>query len=284
MSQPRLCVYTVLIGGYERLNEQPVARASDVDFLCFTDDPGLTSETWQVRHAPRLFAEDPTRSARALKIRPHAVVPEYEISLYVDNSVQLLRPPESVVADLLPDGAAFALFEHGYRGSVRDEFAAVAEAALDSPSRLDEQLAHYSAADPGALELRPLKGFLLLRRHHDPAVVAAMEIWLAHVLRYSRRDQLSLWVALREAGLEPLVHRFDNFESPYHRWPVIVDRLRRREWTAWAPPERRLAELQTALAERTLEVEHLEQQLRGIEETRSWRWTAPARALVQLLH
>jgi len=284
MTRPRLCVYTALVGGYERLNEQPVALESDVDFLCFTDDPGLQSETWQMRVARTLFPEDPSRSSRALKIRAHATVPEYDVSLYVDNSVVLGRPPEDVLADLLPDEAALALFEHSYRESVRDEFAAVAEAALDAPSRLDEQLAHYSVSDPEVLELRPLKGFLLLRRHHDPRVVAAMETWFAHVLRYSRRDQLSLWIALREARLEPVVHGFDNFESPYHRWPVIVDRLRRREWTAWTTPERRLAELRVALTERTLEVEHLEQQLHALQETRSWRWTAPARALVQLLH
>lgn len=283
MAHARLCVYTALLGRYERLNEQPVACESDVDFLCFTDDLDLTSETWQIRRTRALFPQDPARSSRALKIRAHIAVHEYDVSLYVDNSVLLLRPPEAILGDLLPDGTPLALVEHGYRESVRAEFVAVAEAALDSPSRLDEQLSHYSATDPEALELRPLKGFLLVRRHNEPRVVSAMETWFAHVLRYSRRDQLSLWIALRESGLEPLVHRFDNFESPYHRWPVIVDRLSRRDWTTWTPPERRLAELRVGLTERTLEVEHLEQQLDALQESRSWRWSAPARALVERL-
>ena len=40
----------------------------------------------------------------------------------------------------------------------------------------------------------------MLRRHHDPTVMIAMETWYAHVLRYSRRDQLSVWVAAPPSG------------------------------------------------------------------------------------
>ena len=273
---PRVCVYTVLIGGYERLNEQPMAEASAIDFLCFTDDPGLTSATWQIRNVRPLFADDPTRSARALKIRAHSVVPDYDVSLYIDNSVVLLRPPEEVVANLLPDEELVAMVAHGFRDSVRDEFAAVAEARFDAPSRLEEQLAHYESSDHESLDLRPLKGILVLRRHNEPAVVSAMETWYSHVLRYSRCDQLSLWVALRRATLEPLVHVLDNFESPYHRWPVAIDRDRRRGGVPWTLPEERPEALEAALAERVNEVANLQMHVSRLQSTRSWRWTAIA--------
>ena len=304
---PKVCVYTALIGGYERLNEQPVASASCVDFVCFTDDPGLTSETWQIRHVRPVLREDPARSARALKIRAHAVLPEYDVSLYIDNSVLLRRTPEDAVADLLPEGVRLAMFAHGFRDTVRDEFSAVAEAGFDAPSRLEEQLAHYEACDPDSLELRPLKGFLMLRRHYDPAVVTAMETWFAHVLRYSRRDQLSLWVALRHAALEPHVHELDNFESPYHRWPFTIERDRGRGGVPWTLPEERLAVLETAMAEAALreseletalaeagsrlseiettlaeassELSDLQRHIDDMRSTRSWRWMEPARRL-----
>ena len=41
--------YTALIGSYERLQEQPEAKNTDIPFICLTDDPSLTSETWEVR-------------------------------------------------------------------------------------------------------------------------------------------------------------------------------------------------------------------------------------------
>lgn len=44
----RMCVYTVLFGGYEDLLEQPVATQSEVDFICFVDNAGVRSRTWRL--------------------------------------------------------------------------------------------------------------------------------------------------------------------------------------------------------------------------------------------
>ena len=37
----KICVYTVLLGGYDALLPQPVSSTSDADFICFTDDATL---------------------------------------------------------------------------------------------------------------------------------------------------------------------------------------------------------------------------------------------------
>jgi hypothetical protein len=258
----------VLLGGYEQLTEQPVARRSNVDFVCLTDDPALESETWTMRVVEPILPEDPVRSQRALKIRAHTVLPEHDVSLYLDNTVLLRRTPEEIVADLLPDDAVFAAMAHSFRATVEDEFRAVVEQRRDRADRCAEQERHYRACDPGVLALRPLKAALLLRRHHDPLVVAAMEAWLRHVLRYSRRDQLSLRYALREVGLEPVVHELDNYESDYHRWPVSVGRV--RDDSVWTEPDGVLLERR---------VEALEHELSMLRATRSWRWTRYARSL-----
>ena len=222
-------MYTVLLGGYEELTEQPAAAESDIDFVCLTDDPTLESETWGIRHVQPVFGEDPTRSQRQLKIRAHAAVPEYDVSLYIDNSVLLKQTPERPLDRPPPRGHALrrdgprlsVIHLGGVRGG-RPDWASTHD-------RCAEQEEHYRLDDPVSLALRPIKGGLLLRRHHDPLVVAAMEAWAAHVLRYARRDQLSLWFCLREAGLEPLIHELDNFESDYHRWPVSVGRSPRAQ-------------------------------------------------------
>ena len=188
----RGCVYTVLLGRYERLTEQPIAAESGLEFVCFTDDPSLESETWSIRLVRPLLAHDAPRSQRALKIRAHAAVPEYDVSVYIDNSVLLKVPPERLLAELLPPDAGFAAMAHSFRDSIAAEFDAVVAQKLDLPGRCAEQREHYRLEDPASLELRPLKGALLLRRHHQPDVTAAMDFWFQHVLRYSRRDQLSL--------------------------------------------------------------------------------------------
>ena len=203
------CVYTTLFGGYEVLNEQPIAPTSRLPFICLTDDPDLRSETWQIRQVEPLFGVDPIRSQRALKLRPHVHLLDFDCSIYIDNSVVLKTPPEALVEQYL-GASAFCLPEHSFRDSVLEEFLEVEALGYDDQGRLFEQLNHYALELPEVLNERPFWTGVLLRDHRDPKVRNMLDIWLAHVQRYSRRDQLSVNVAFRRAGLRPEVLRIDN--------------------------------------------------------------------------
>src|SRR5690606_3559345 len=87
-----------------------------------------------------------------------------------------------------------------------------------------EQIEHYRLVSPESLAAQTLWGGMLARRHTDPLVREVQTIWWEQVLRYSRRDQLSLPYALQAARLAPTVHRFDIRGSDHHRWPVVVGR------------------------------------------------------------
>lgn len=216
---PRRVVYTSLFGGYEPLLDQPVAADSDLDFVVFTDDETMQSKTWDVRLVPPAFPADRTRSSRRVKILAHQYLPDYDESLYIDNSVLLTRPPEALFADLLPDDSPMAVLTHSFRGPVREEFAAVVKRKREIDIICAEQLAHYEQTAPAALADQTLWAGILLRRHGDPAVQAAMQMWWEHVLRYSRRDQLSLPFVLLASGLPHRRHELNNFATDYHVWP-----------------------------------------------------------------
>jgi hypothetical protein len=94
----------------------------------------------------------------------------------------------------------------------------------DDQGRLFEQLNHYALELPEVLEERPFWTAVLLRDHRNPKVRRMLDIWHAHVQRYSRRDQLSVNLAFRRAGLTPEVLRVDNHESWFHSWPVGTSR------------------------------------------------------------
>jgi hypothetical protein len=212
---PIRAVYTALIGGYERLQEQPVAKTTEVPFICFTDDPALTSKTWDVRLVEPALALDPARSSRFPKILGEPLVPGYDETLWIDSGIQLLEDPDVVLDRLLAD-ADVAVLHHSYRDSVVAEFDEVVRKGLDEPTRVYEQLIHYAETKPHVLDLRPFWGGLIARRW-TPEVRAAMRIWMDHVLRYSRRDQLSFRYALdgvpRVRALD-----LDNFGSDWHTW------------------------------------------------------------------
>ncbi len=299
---PRICVYTCLMGESEKLNEQPAAASSRLPFICFTDNANLRSETWDMRVVSRLFAADPIRSQRAVKALPFDQLGAFDASLYIDNTVLLKQPPDAFVEANFPQ-SGFCLSQHSYRATVLDEFIEVAATGLDDQSRISEQLEHYRLSYPGVLQEKPYWGAILLRDHRVAAVRKMLEIWFAHVQRYSRRDQLSLNLAFRLAGLTPNVLYLDNFESDYHVWPrrtlnpnalaarrgsprsgthddsVAAELLRERQKTTdllatTARLDRALAESQHQLAQ----TRHSRDALLG---STSWRVTAPLRKLAR---
>lgn len=216
-------VYTALFGRYELLNEQPMAERSDLRFVCFTDDPSLVSDSWDVRLVEPALALDPVRSARRVKILGPPIDDEPETTLWIDNSVVLTSPPEQLLAEWL-DGADFAAPLHSFRERVVDEFAAVLHDELDDPARVNEQLSHYLQTNAEVLQLPPLWTALLARRR-STAVQRFCDTWYEHVLRYSRRDQLSVRVAMAATPeLRARAVPLDNLASTLHRWPVTSER------------------------------------------------------------
>lgn len=257
------CVYTALIGRYEQLVEQPRAGDSAIPYICLTDDPELRSDTWQIRVVTPTFELDPNRSQRDFKIRPYLHLAEFGRSLYIDNTVRLTADPEELFA-LVPDDVPLALAPHSFRESVLDEFLAVASAGLDDQSRIFEQLNHYQLSSPSILEKKPWWTGMLVRDHRHAAVRQMGELWLAHVLRYSRRDQLSVNVALQQAGLVPHALEFDNQASAYHTWPHVQDRDRtgvRRPMVSHMPPPARIRAAELALAEQAISAATVEEAL-----------------------
>lgn len=248
-------MYTVLYGGYETLLEQHIAAGGDIDLICFTDDPTLDSPTWDVRYLAPALPADPTRSGRRVKMLAHLVLPEYDESLYIDNTVLLTVDPAELFEKFLPEGTVMALPEHDFRDTVRDEFREVVLQGKEAAWVRDEQLDHYLRTDPEMLDLVPLWTGLMLRRHHDPAVIAAMTTWWQHVLRYSRRDQLSLRLALRSANLEPSILQLDNHVSPVHEWPRSTKRQPDRATPLPTGPEAVIGGLHQELLARQRELD-----------------------------
>jgi hypothetical protein len=251
---PRRVVYTALIGGYEELLDQPVARGSSLDFVCLTDQPSLRSDDWEVRLIEPVLLADRIRSARAVKITGHPSLATYDESLWIDNRVRLDGDPGELLDEWL-DGHEIAVPRHSYRADVVSEFQAVLDQGLDDSSRLYEQLTHYSALQPELLR-HPVPWTGMLARRRTPEVDAAMERWLRHVLRYSRRDQLSFVQSMHEAGVGWSSIDLANFSTHLHEWRLPVGRSTRpiafQVADSLQPPTAALGELRLTF-ERTVD-------------------------------
>ena len=284
-------VYTALFGGYEPLQEQPQARASSVPFICFTDDPNLTSTTWDVRVVEPPLVADPVRSARMLKIRGHDQLAEFDETLWIDNRIVLTVDPEVVLDEWLAD-AELALPWHSFRDTVEGEFEIVALTRLDDPARIWEQFSHYQRHYSQILAGRPHWTAIIARRN-TAAVARAMGVWSDHVLRYSRRDQLSESVALASTELRINSVTLDNLGSHLHEWPAAS----KRHFSAYVgrldAPIATVEEVKLSLDElmidaaraveaRELQIRVLQDELAAIRRSRSWAVTAPIRSVGDL--
>jgi Protein of unknown function (DUF616) len=269
-------VYTALLGGYEELLEQPVARQTDIPFICLTDDHSLTSETWTIVHVDPMFPLDLVRSQREFKIRGHESIAGYAETLYIDNSVLLKKTPDEILDAWLSDHD-YAVSLHSYRERVIDEFDEVVALNYDDAARVQEQLLHYADLYPDLLQEHPYWNGMIARRI-SPEIQSAMERWFDHVLRYSRRDQLSANVTLGLSGLRINGVEHDNFESDTHVWPVEVARKihlgknnRRNAGPLLAEVarlKRETAELSARLADQADDHNALEEARRELHETR----------------
>lgn len=301
-SASRRVAYTILLGGYEELLPQPAIRSSGIDTVCFTDNPELSSEDWTVRLITPRYPGDIVRSQREIKTRVGRYLAEYGESLYLDNTVLLKRPPEEILDAWLAD-EDIVLNAHSFRERLIDEFDEVVRLNYDDAVRVHEQLWDYACAAPELLDERPLWTGLMARRH-SAKTHSAMEIWHEQILRYSRRDQLSVGYAFRLASCRVRVLTHDNFDSPWHSWavdpsrkvaqgkrpplpsgPLLADLLRasgevealRLEINALNV---RIDEGNAALATETHRAEAAERLVDAMRSSTSWRVTSPLRSLL----
>jgi hypothetical protein len=263
---PARIVYTALLGGHEELLEQPVARSSPVPFVCFTDDPSLRSDDWEIQLVEPALAADAIRSARALKILGHPRLDAFDETLWIDNRVRLRVDPTPLLDGWLLE-SELAVPGHSFRADVVTEFGAVLAAGLDEAARLYEQLTHYTVLAPDLL-LAPAPWTGIVARRRTEAVATGMRQWLTHVFRYSRRDQLSFVQAMHETSTRWTSVKLDNLESEVHEWRDPVGRSPRPQPFQVAdslqPPIAALAELRLSLEQR---IADLASSLEAREET-----------------
>lgn len=214
------------MGEHEGLNEQPSIKSSNLKHYCITDDINLKSDYWEMIYLDKLFPQDPHRSQRNLKIRPHLIFQNFKYSLYVDNTILLKEKTENfikmIIKDKEIDSNKPTLFipYHSFRDNLISEFNECANLNRDSKLRIYEQLNDYLEINYEFMKHKPYWAGLIFRNHNNKEMIKFSEIWFANICRYSRRDQLSLIHAADQANIKLRGFYLENDESRYHKWPV----------------------------------------------------------------
>ena len=196
-SKERIAVYTVMFGNYDSIKE-PVVIPDNVDFYLITDNYKLGSDSvWSILDTSRFKKNtdklDAGMKNRWYKTHPHLLFPEYKYSLYIDASVKIVTDVTEHINKIGEKG--IAIHKHPQWDCVYDELKVVKIYKKDNVQNLMKIEGLYKDINfPRHYGL--LENTIIVRRHNDKNVINIMEDWWKYIESYSRRDQLSLPIAL----------------------------------------------------------------------------------------
>lgn len=190
-------VYTCLTGGYDELLV-PDFINSDYDYVCFTDDKDMIAKgyigPWKME--PLRFSElDNGKNNRWHKMHPHILFPTYESSIYIDSNVNFLTGKIFEYVLALPKKCFIALQRHARRDCIYEEAEFVVDIGLDKKENVEPLVQKYRGEGfPEHFGLA--ENNIIYRKHNNKECVNLMEEWWDIFIKYSRRDQLSLFYLL----------------------------------------------------------------------------------------
>lgn len=202
----RIVVFTALIGPAESA-PLPGPDERDVRYVCFTDRP---APGWEIRVASADFApRDPRRVARYIKTHPADLLPEHNVSIWIDASFDLVAKPSAIVAEAFGQFAQIVALRHPDRDSIDAEGAEIKRLVLAPPEDVDRQLASYRAQGFHKTRLTTT-GLVVRSNSRDVARFNAR--WWAEIETFTLRDQLSVDYAAWKCGL-PIGYLPGNYRA-----------------------------------------------------------------------
>ena len=191
----RIVVYTANFGGKDVIRE--VDPLPGIDYVYFTDDESLKSKTWKIRY----IETDPSKSlrmqARVYKILPHLYFPEYSYSVWADGRIIPIQSFFPILGNMGKN--LISLFNHG-RSCIYEEAKACIKEQKDFPDIIEKQMERYLAENYPKNNGLTATG-VIFRKHNDPRLIRAMEVWWNELNTGISRDQLSFCYSMWKAGL-----------------------------------------------------------------------------------
>jgi hypothetical protein len=204
----KIC-YTVIFGSTDNLKE-PKVISPGWEYICYTDDPSLKSEAWDVKVVE---SENPRKTSRYYKTHP----PQADLTLFIDATFQIKRQLDPFA---LSKTEGIWLNSHPQRQCIYEEAQIVIEKGLDSEHTVNQQVTKYR--EDGYPEQNGLyRCGILVRNGSDKQVQKLNETWWEEIENGTWRDQVSFPYACKKVGITPntILHGITNiyFKQSLHQ-------------------------------------------------------------------
>ena len=194
-------IYTCITDGYDNLLI-PKITSKDFDYICYTDDDNLKSDFWIIRKIPDEFLNYPKNKInRAVKILPHKILQEYDISIWVDANIVMKEDLNEVLNKLdLTSNNCIWIPQHPSRNCAYEESRVVHSIGKDKSDKPKKQAEKYKKEGfPTNFGLT--QNSFIIRKQNDENCIKLMEMWFNELLENSHRDQLSLQYCEWKSGV-----------------------------------------------------------------------------------
>lgn len=193
-------VYTAIFGDYEDLLDPKIIN-ENLDYICFTDNPNLKSDVWNIKLIPDYVDDfnkfnnkisfedlDYTRRARTIKTLPHVFLKEYDFSIWIDAGFLIVGDVINFINRYTKKD--FLGVEHSIRHCLYDEAYEVLSLKMDDEELIKKQIKRYED-DNYPRNNGLIESGILFRRHGKDEIMKVMEDWFYEIINYSKRDQIS---------------------------------------------------------------------------------------------
>ena len=190
MEKNKKVVYTCITGNYDSLLD-PQYISDGFDYICFTDNMNLKSNTWEIKPLPKETEElSQVKKQRYVKINPHKLLKEYDLSIWVDGCVYLKDDLNELLNQTIKEDCSVYAPTHPSRNCIYSEANVVIKMRKDKEENVNPQIERYKQEEfPKNYGL--LQSNILIRKHNNEDCIKLMEDWFEELKNGSHRDQLS---------------------------------------------------------------------------------------------
>jgi len=183
--------YTCIVGNYDTLKE-PLIISDEFDYICFTDNKYLISDTWEIKPIPEdLLIFNNFIINRYIKWMPHILLSEYEFSIYIDGSLTVKNDLNELKNKYCNDSLIPMYFiPHKSRTCVYEEFLANAKSKKENIANLYNQMQKY-LKEGLPFNYLLTHNCILFRYHNNPIYIKFAEELFKEMSQTTFRDQLS---------------------------------------------------------------------------------------------
>tara|TARA_Y100000310_G_C20704363_1_gene833730 strand:+ start:23230 stop:24972 length:1743 start_codon:yes stop_codon:yes gene_type:complete len=190
----KIVVYTAIFGAYDSQLVETQYDHEKFDFVCFTDQKRLKSDTWDIRYisTPPVPNDNP-RSSYYYKTNPHVVWGlDYDISVWMDASCNKLDITnlEKMIEEFKTLGTSLYIEKHPGRTCIYAELEANCRLKKDDEDAMRKHVEGYRAEGMPE-QFGMVETGLQIRKHNEVTVIEFQDALWQEIKNKTRRDQLS---------------------------------------------------------------------------------------------